>query len=141
MIKFLAIKPTHCISDFLYGELVRRILCWSWLVSKLDISISVNCTQVSIKYSKIITPVLITIGIGIIFHLSGLFELNNHLWVSLILSWFIRLLYIVFWNRLSLMNMAIFFTQFLVSSAIGFWIYTKLIRWPNLVASIQRQYD
>jgi hypothetical protein len=108
------------------------------------ISIGLGYTQIHHQYRrerypafnqvfKIVTPILVTIAIGIIFHTTGHQRFNHHLWLSLVLSWIVRLIYIVLWQKHSLMNMGIFIAQFAVSSLIGIWLYYKLITNPLLM--------
>lgn len=108
------------------------------------ISIGLGYTQIHYQFKrelypafnqvfKIITPVLVTIVFAIIFYLTGFKQLNHHLWLSLVLSWIIRLAYDILWGKHSLMNMGIFAFQAITSSAIGIWIYSKLFQNPTLL--------
>jgi hypothetical protein len=82
---------------------------------------------------KIVTPILITIALAVIFYKCNLHEWNRDIWISVVGAWVIRFAYIYIWQRNKLMNMAIFFTQVLISSLLSFWLYTELYSNPTLL--------
>lgn len=82
---------------------------------------------------KIFTPILIAIAFALIMHFLRLPDFYKHIWTAVVGSWLIRVLYILAWNRYSLMNWWIFFVQAVISSLIAYWLHHKLIISPALL--------
>ncbi len=109
-----------------------------------EFSIGIGYTQIHHQFKreqypafnqifKIITPIFVTILLGIVFHVLKLNNLNTHLWLSLLLSWLLRFLYILLWQKYELMNLVVFCIQFAFSAMLGIWLYSKIIHNPTLL--------
>jgi len=131
-------------TSFLLGKFFIAILVFFTVNLFGGLSIGLGYIQIHYRYKrelfpafnhvfKIISPVLVTILFGIIFYLTGYGQFNKQIWLSLVFSWAIRLAYIILWRRYLLMNMGIFLFHFIASSAIGLWVYSKLIGNPILL--------
>lgn len=108
------------------------------------ISLKIGYTEINYRYKrednfafdfvfKIITPILITIAFALIVHFLGYPIYYQNIWAAILGSWLIRIIYIITWNRHSLVNWWIFLLQASVSSSLSYWLYYKLIDHPTLL--------